>query len=140
MNDFPPRVGSDSCHTCGREFPITGMRQDWNADHSLSLECWPCWEIRMGQRDSLVSILSDYQDSMTAHGPFSVHIVLDDCHDNGDPMIVEVTELTSGKVHILFYEDTYDPYNATQCFECDDPEGMIDVLKRELHLPSKEEA
>jgi len=48
-------VGTDKCDTCKKEQLLTVLRQTWDRDGNLELECWPCWEERhdVSQRTGL---------------------------------------------------------------------------------------
>ena len=140
-NYFPPRVGSDSCHSCGREVVITAMRQDWDKQPdgkmSLVLECWPCWEIRMGQRQTLAEMLRaglPEMPDLVEHYHFTVSILMADEYDNGDQMVVQVDEEITGKVLLYWYQDLYDPSACTEIIECDDIEDAIARLKIEFRI------
>lgn len=147
-NYFPPvkgcmpTVGSDSCHTCGRDVMISALRQDWHKQpdgkHSLVLECSPCWEIRMDLRKTLASILTDglgvKSDDLIVHGPFAVSIMMDDEHDNGDRMLVQVNEEITDHVTVYWYQDVYDPTACTEINEYRDIEECIEGLKQEFGI------
>ena len=51
-----PLVATDKCSSCNEEELITGLRQDFDKDGNLVLECDRCYLSRLGLSDNDLAI------------------------------------------------------------------------------------
>ena len=133
-------IAQDSCAYCGRSCDIDKMRQDWtqteDGKNILVLECYPCWEQRIGITLQLIDRVRhawpEMADSLVANGPHAVNILLADENVNGDPLVVVLEQLPNRRFEATFFDDFYDPEEYSEVFECPNLPMALRLLHTEL--------